>query len=71
MALERDDAPPPVTVKRVEPVCVCCGGTRRLILGDGPAVCRDCIVDAGVMGRATVRRNDTRDGNEPRDGQWR
>ena len=50
--------PTPI-VRKVGPACRC-GATTDLILGDGPAVCRACIREAGVMGQATVRRNDTR-----------
>ena len=65
---ERDAVPPPVTVRKV-PVCVCCKGTSGLIQGDGPVVCHQCIIEAGVMAQATVRRNDSPDPR--RLGWWR
>ena len=53
--------PTPVVrkVEPVEPTCRSCGGICHLIEDDGPPVCVHCIKDAGVMGQATVRRNDT------------
>lgn len=30
-------------VAKVAPRCARCSGTQRLILGDGPIVCRDCV----------------------------
>ena len=47
------------TVRKVAPVCRVCQSDRDLILRDGPAVCKACIREAGVMGQATVRRSDT------------
>lgn len=62
---------PVPTVRKVAPACWC-GATTDLILGDGPAVCRSCIREGGVMAAATVRRNDTRrDDRTARDGLWR
>jgi hypothetical protein len=65
---------PEPTVRKVAPRCRC-GSTFDLIEGDGPAVCRACIVEGGKMGQATVRRSDTaRDIREAdhrnREGYW-
>ena len=53
--------PTPVVrkVDPLEPTCRSCGGICHLIEDDGPPVCLHCIKEAGVMGQATVRRNDT------------
>ena len=45
-------------VRKVVPRCRC-GSTWKLILDDGPPVCRACIVEGGRVGQATVRRSDT------------
>ncbi|HSS34817.1 MAG TPA: hypothetical protein VLR93_00970 [Patescibacteria group bacterium] len=36
----------------VEAACVRCGGSRRLIVGDGPLVCRVCVMAWSALAEA-------------------